>query len=119
VLVVDAFGSDSIPLHLLTREALAVYQKRLRPGGVIAFHISNRYFDLEPILANLAREAGWTCKIRVGQEDLKVQCYASIWVLMAESPRDLEDLVPSSDARGDPTLQPWTDDFSNVLQILK
>ncbi len=119
VLVVDAFGSDSIPLHLLTREAFAIYRQRLRPGGVIAFHISNRYFHLEPVLANLAQEAGWACRIRNDLKgDDKTKRFPSIWLIMAESPAHLTDFI-AMDARPDPSLQPWTDDFSNVLQILK
>ena len=79
---------------------------------------SNRYFNLEPILANLAREAGWACKIREDEGDKKTQRYQSIWVLMAESPTHLDGFV-SVDARIDARLQPWTDDFSNMFQIVK
>ena len=62
LIVIDAFGSDSIPMHLLTREAFQIYRDRLQPGGILAMHLSNRYFRLEPIVANLAKEAGWVCK---------------------------------------------------------
>ena len=58
VLVVDTFSSDSVPVHLLTREALALYFARLKPGGVVVFHISNRYLDLAPVIARLAADAG-------------------------------------------------------------
>ena len=58
VLVVDAFSGDAIPIHLLTREALALYRRHLAPGGILAFHISNRHVDLEPPIALLAASAG-------------------------------------------------------------
>jgi hypothetical protein len=67
VLVVDTFSSDSVPVHLLTREALALYFARLKPGGVVVFHISNRYLDLAPVVARLAADAGAparTCSCR-------------------------------------------------------
>ena len=57
-IVIDAFSSDSIPVHLLTREALALYRRKLSPTGVILFHVSNRYLDLAPLVAALARDAG-------------------------------------------------------------
>src|SRR5207245_11631356 len=58
IIVVDCFSSDSIPVYLLTREALALYLQKLAPGGVLAFHISNRYLDLQPVLSALAADAG-------------------------------------------------------------
>ena len=58
LIVLDAYSSDSIPVHLITREALALYQRKLAPGGVLAFHISNLYLDLKPALGNLSADAG-------------------------------------------------------------
>src|SRR5205823_15036304 len=58
LLILDAFSSDSIPVHLITREALQLYARVLEPGGVLAFHISNRYIDLEPVIGDLAGDAG-------------------------------------------------------------
>jgi len=118
VIIIDAFGSDSIPLHLLTREALGIYRARLKPGGILVFHISNRYFHLEPVLANLAEENKWTCKIRHdGTKDEAAGKEASIWLVMGE---DLPNVFRSwLQATGDASLRAWTDDFSNVFQILK
>ncbi len=64
-LVLDAFSSDAIPAHLLTREALAVYLRKLAPGGIMMFHISNRYVRLEPVVASLAADAGLSALIQV------------------------------------------------------
>jgi hypothetical protein len=124
VLVLDAFSSDSIPLHLLTEEALRTYVDHLAPDGVLAVHISNRYFDLEPGLARLARELGL---VGVVGEHSPTAAQAADgdsaqrWVFIARDPAALSDVA----ARGDVhVLDPdgrgprWTDDFSNVLSAL-
>ena len=119
ILIIDAFGSDAIPLHLLTREALKIYRDHLQEDGILMFHISNRYFHLEPILANLAREIDWACKIRDDRSaDKERGKSASIWLVMAkELPMPVfQGWFP---ARPNPELRPWTDDFSNLYQILK
>ena len=64
LIVLDAFSSDAIPMHLLTREALRLYRDKLADGGLIAFHISNRYLDLAPVLGALARDAGLVDRVR-------------------------------------------------------
>ena len=92
VLAIDAFSSDSIPVHLLTREAMATYRRHLAEGGVIAFHISNRYFDLSPVLARLAKELGLVAYIRNDTiEDLEEQKRDSLWVLLARNKADEPD----------------------------
>ena len=63
LIVADAFSSDAIPTHLITREALALYFRKLTENGTLAFHISNRYLNLRPVLGNLARDAGLTCLV--------------------------------------------------------
>ena len=123
VIVLDAFSSDAIPSHLLTREALQVYLDRLAPGGLFAFHISNRHLGLEPVLARLAEDAGLVALIRrdavpPGAESGK---RSSEWGVMARKPEDLAPL--NSDGAWRPVrLRPdvalWTDDFSNVLTLL-
>jgi hypothetical protein len=123
LVVLDAFSSDSVPVHLLTRQALELYRSKLRPRGVIAFHISNRYLDLEPVLGNVARATGLTC---YGQKDDKVSDrqfmkFRSDWVTMARAPQDLGRVT--SDPRWHPCRQtgarPWSDDYANVLGALK
>lgn len=133
LLVVDAFSSDAIPVHLLTREALALYRARLRPDGIIAFHISNRFVDLEPVLANLAHDSQpeWTCVI---QRDLSVSTadkeqghWPSAWIVFTLRPKDVDNLNRVAGRRGrfwerakaDSRLRIWTDDFSNLWSVLK
>jgi hypothetical protein len=124
LIVLDAFSSDAIPIHLMTREALSLYLTKLSPEGVLAFHISNRHLRLAPVLARLAESHRLTA---VGQfqrvtrdEDATGQS-DSEWVLLARDRRYLESL--NGDSRWKtPTASPatplWTDDFSNVLSVL-
>jgi hypothetical protein len=123
VLVLDAFSSDAIPLHLVTKEAIRVYFDRLAPNGIMAFHISNRHLDLEPVLARLAEEANLVSLIRrdrlvTTQTSRKT---SSDWLVMARSRPDLGAI--SSDVQWIPTKQAaavgvWTDDFSNIITLL-
>jgi SAM-dependent methyltransferase len=127
LLVLDAFGSDAIPLHLLTREALEVCRRRLRPDGILAFHISSKYLDLEPVLANLARKAhpGLSCYIRDDRALPEQQLdgkFASVWVLLAPRPEDLPDALrtyPWRPARARDDLREWTDNYSNIWQVFR
>jgi hypothetical protein len=127
MIVIDAFGSDSIPLHLLTREALQVYLDHLEDNGILAFHISNKYVDLEPVLANLAADAGseFACQIEydldVGDEGMKGKS-PSIWLLMARRASALPPAAKNGRwraARARAGLGVWTDDFSNVMSVLR
>ena len=118
LLVVDAFSSDSIPLHLLTREALSVYLNHLKPGGVLMFHISNRHLDLRPVLAALAADAGLSAIVQSFTAPDQGSGYPvpTRWVAMARTADELppteslwESLEPAPD-------QPvWRDDFANIL----
>jgi spermidine synthase len=120
-LVVDAFSGDSIPTHLMTDEAMDLYLDRLRPGGVIAFHVSNRYFDLAPVLARLASERGLAA---AGQEDTPTPDdeaegkMASTWVLLSPDPAALARVTaghpwqPLIDAGTTPL---WTDTYTDLL----
>jgi hypothetical protein len=125
VLVLDAFSSDAIPVHLLTREALALYRARTTGDGLVAFHISNRYIDLRPVLAALARDAGLVCRVRsdldVTPAEEAAGKSASVWAVMASSPRDLGPLAADprwADAPSRPGDAPWADDFSDVAPHL-
>jgi SAM-dependent methyltransferase len=128
LIVVDAFSSDAIPVHLITQEALRMYLERLQPDGILCFHISNRYLDLQPVLANLAQELGLAGFVGSGKEDPRVGRDASTWVMLARDPEHLARLLQpvgangaSSDVLGWQTLSPdprvgiWTDDYSNLL----
>jgi SAM-dependent methyltransferase len=124
LIVLDAFSSDAIPIHLLTKEALKLYLSRLADGGILAFHISNRYLDLRPVLGNLAQDSNLTCLIRedteLGDAEKKTQRSPSIWVVMSRRSSDLGGLV--SDHRWKPLngrkgAKLWTDDFSNIPSV--
>lgn len=121
LIVLDAFTSDAVPVHLLTREALDVYLSRLAEGGRIAFHVSNRYLRLEPVLAALARESGLA--VRVGAWSVrrgKPYENSSTWVVLAREERDLGGLADDRrwrEAKPDPAVRPWTDDHSSILDV--
>jgi SAM-dependent methyltransferase len=127
VLVVDAFSSDSVPMHLLTREAFESYRRQLTPDGLLMVHISNRFVSLEPVLAQAARR-GWTARARFfdpGKEELAARQTASLWVAMSPARRTIDRLVASSpgDEWG-PLPNPvgskeWTDDYSSIIPLLK
>jgi hypothetical protein len=113
-------------VHLVTREALALYLAKLNQGGVLAFHISNKYLDMEPVVGNLAREAGLVClareDLRLTPSERQVKKSPSHWVVMARDREDLGWLV--GDHRWKPLLgRPgdalWTDDFSNILSVFR
>lgn len=128
LLVIDAFSSDAIPIHLITREAIELYLTRLKPGGVLLLHISSRYFNLEPVVERAARSLGIACLTR---EDLVDQMtgehlparLSSTWMALAGKPEDLAFLrsrtygMPWSRSRSEPG-RIWTDDYSNVLGAL-
>lgn len=124
VIVLDAFSSDAIPLHLLTREALDVYLAHLAPGGVLAFHISNRHLALAPVLARLVVSQGLVPRLQLHNTDpeLGSAVAPSEWMLAARSERDLGPLAadPRWQVPQIPASTPlWTDDFSNILSVLR
>ncbi len=137
VIVLDAFSSDAIPVHLLTREAFEVYLRHLKPDGTLAVHISNVYLDLRPVVFSLADQFGLgrvlvadlRGKNRHGTEAQAVEdawrgLESSFWVLVArdrslldsQAVRRRSDLTPQTDGR---SIRPWTDDESNLFEILK
>jgi len=121
VLAVDAFAGDAIPVHLLTREALALYLRRVKAGGVIAFHLSNRYLDLVPAVRRLAEAAGLKAEY-VADRSAGAGQFESDWVLVSADQTffDLPEVTrAASIARRRPDRRLWTDDFSNLLQVLK
>jgi len=121
LIVVDAFSSDAIPLHLLTREALQIYRSKLQKGGLLAFHISNRYVDLEPVLANLAKDARVVCLVqRDRNSDKPAGKWASDWVVLADTADELKALAATGrwqPARIKDSVAVWTDDFSNLFSV--
>ncbi|MFA7603858.1 MAG: hypothetical protein WCY29_12685 [Novosphingobium sp.] len=124
VLVVDAFSSDAIPLHLLTDEAMGVYLRALSPRGVLLVHISNRFIELEPALAAIARHRSLTARVRNDNPHDRHMLTASSWVLLT---RDAGQLKALAAARPDapwtklmpPAPRVWTDDHVSVLPYVR
>ncbi|MCW5753756.1 MAG: fused MFS/spermidine synthase [Phycisphaeraceae bacterium] len=127
LLIVDAFSSDAIPMHLLTREAIAEMVDKLAEGGVLAIHISNRHLDLAPVVSAIADNLGLVFLQRwdPGAPDYKTNPlgrYASDWIALARSPEDLADLLDSglwSPARAIDPKALWTDRRSNILRVMR
>ena len=123
LLVLDAFSSDAVPVHLLTSEALATAMRTVAPGGVIAVHISNRFLDLEPIVAAAARDNGFVSIIGADMPPAELEglADASQWVIVGRSFADLADLVEGDrwdTAHADGT-RAWTDRHSDLLGALR
>ncbi|HSH94696.1 MAG TPA: fused MFS/spermidine synthase, partial [Roseimicrobium sp.] len=123
ILALDAFSSDAIPVHLLTREAFALYQRHLKPDGVIVVHVSNRYLDLRPVVTDLAADAGMKSAI-VEYEEVEDRWwnYSSTWILVTRNQDLLDDakIATSTDFEELTRKVPlWTDDYSALFQILK
>jgi len=125
LIVLDAFSSDVVPVHLLSREAIRLYRAKLTSGGMLAFHLSNRYLDLETIMARQSEDAGLVYRVRydlnLSDEEKRSGKQASIWAVMTATERDLGALAD------DPRWQPpnprpgsavWTDDYSDLASYL-
>lgn len=127
LLVLDAFSSDAIPVHLLTREAFQVYERHLRADGIIAVHISNHYLDLQPVVAMLAKEFRFHDVLVDFEEDEDQWWnYACTWVLLTRSQEILNqpairNVLRDTDYPRKPAkpVPLWTDDFTSLYQILK
>lgn len=125
LIILDAYSSDSVPIHLLTKEAMQVYESRLKEGGWILFNISNRFFDFEPAVRLLAESIGMHSI--VGKDENSAEPgstpgkLSSTWVLLTSTEGDLQWFLERrfwSKARKDPDVTLWTDDYSSVLQVL-
>ena len=123
LIVLDAYSSDAIPVHLITLQALRVYLRKLSPHGVIAFHISNQHLVLEPVVAGLAQAAGLKALNQIdGISDEFPGKFASQWVLVARSDADFGPLLDSPRwhrAKLRPDMPVWTDDYSSILSVFK
>ena len=122
VLALDAFSGDAIPVHLLTREAVALYLRHLKPDGVLAFHVSNNYLELAPVVAQLAEEIHYGAVEVMNHADPENLVLPAEWVLVTRNQSVLQ--IPLSSCMRSPSLRaqawrPWTDDFNNLLEILK
>ena len=121
VLAVDAFSSDSIPVHLLTKEAMGVYRKHLNPDGVLAVHISNRYLDLQPVARGLGQDAGMLARVVDTDDDDSQDVFGATWVLLTSPQTGFgpEEEKSSAEIQSRRTVPRWTDDYSNLFKILK
>jgi hypothetical protein len=126
LIVLDAFSSDSLPVHLLSREAIALYRAKLSARGILAFNLSNRYLDLEPVLGRQAADAGLLCRVAydvvVSSEEKQSGKQPSIWAVMAEAETDFGGLTDDPRWRV-PRLRRdsavWTDDFSDLASTIR
>jgi len=128
LLVVDAFSSDAIPVHLLTIEAMRLYLDHLEPEGLLVFHISSRHFDLEPVLANVSAALGLTCMVKrydtLNDEEERLGRFGSTWIAVMRSPDLAAILQPpqvgqrweQARSSDDPV---WTDNYSNVISAIE
>jgi SAM-dependent methyltransferase len=127
LLAIDAFSSDAIPLHLITREAFALYGRALADDGLLLVHISNRFLDLEPVLAAMARAGGWQARVLAlrdpGGKGPGWVTAGSSWVALSRNPARLQALVAAGGGwrplHGQSGLAPWSDDFASVLPVLR
>jgi hypothetical protein len=122
VLVIDAFSSDAIPVHLITSEAVELYRRHLQPGGIIAVHVSNHFLDLPPVVEQLAEHSGMKTAFVASLNDEDVGEYSADWVLMTTN----QEFLSAKDVREGSTPIPmrpgvrlWTDDYSSVLPLLR
>jgi hypothetical protein len=122
VLAVDAFSGDAIPVHLLTKEAFAVYFRHLKPGGILGVHTSNTYLKLAPVVKLLAEEADYATRLISSDEDVTMMVSPADWVLVTRNQEFLnkqETFNGSENIIASPNLRLWTDDYNNLFEILR
>jgi hypothetical protein len=122
VLVIDAFSGDAIPLHLLTTEAVGLYERHLAPGGILAFHISNQHVDLEPEIALLAKAAGMNARQVSSFANEQTGEFTARWMLLTDDSKFF--MLPEVASRvrlpvENPKAHLWTDDYSSLLPLLR
>ncbi|PWU20671.1 MAG: hypothetical protein C5B50_03455 [Verrucomicrobia bacterium] len=123
MLVLDAFSGDAIPVHLLTAEAFEQYNRHLKPGGIIAIHISNRYLDLEPVVVNAAKRFHYNlAPIDFEEDEDEWWLYGCTWILLSRDEKVFRSesiRTAVYTAKADPRVALWTDDFASLFSILK
>lgn len=121
VLAVDAFSGDSIPVHLITAQAMAVYMRHLKPDGILAFHLTNRFLSLPPVVYNIAKAQNLAVAL-IHDENDNPALRNTDWVLVSREPAVLQVASirrATSDIKSIPGLGVWTDDFNNLFTVLK
>lgn len=122
VLVIDAFSGDAIPVHLLTTQALDLYRRHLQPNGIVAFHVSNRFLDLAPVVEQLAEHAGFKTAFISSDDDTPLDLDSSDWVLVTADETFLSEASVASARQAitiPPRLHRWTDDYNSLLPVLR
>jgi spermidine synthase len=120
LLVVDAFSGDAIPVHLLTKEALELYFRHLKPAGILALHITNTHLDLEPVVEKLAGTLGKRALLVSADADESRGTYRSKWALLSQAVLSSPALQEAAEDLAErPGLRVWTDEYNNLVQILK
>lgn len=122
VLAADAFSGDGVPVHLLTREAVKVYRRHIKPGGILAINVSNRYLNIAPLIKALADDEGLEAIMIEDTQPASRHIMSSTWVLLTDDRSFIDHPVIQrrrSMITPIPGLKPWTDDFSNVFQLLR
>jgi SAM-dependent methyltransferase len=129
LLAVDAFSSDAVPMHLLTREALAVYGNVVQRDGIVLFHISNRYLDLKPVIADLAASGGWHSALLdylPTREERVMNATNSVWIALSRNPATITRLMELSADDAEwfkletrEGFAGWSDDYASIIPILK
>jgi spermidine synthase len=123
LLVLDAFSGDAIPVHLLTEEAFQQYNRHLKPSGIIAIHISNRYLDLEPVVVNAANHFHYNlAPIDFEEDEDEWWLYGCTWILLSRDDKIFRSepiRTAVYNAKTDPRVPLWTDDFASLFSILK
>lgn len=126
LITIDAFSSDAIPVHLITREAVELYLRKLSPDGILLFHITNWHIDLVPVIGNIAAELGLKAYLRQDGEIEKQEAilgkYVSVWAVAARDAASLGAIVADSrwvPIQRRPELRTWTDDYSDILSVMR
>ena len=120
LLAVDAFSGDAIPVHLLTKEALELYFRHLKPSGILALHITNTHLDLEPVVQKLATVLNKQAFLVSTDSDEQHNIYRSYWVLLSTMPITSPAILDNArELYARPDLRVWTDEYNNLFQVLK
>ncbi len=122
LLLLDAFSSDSIPAHLVSREAIQIYLKKIKPDGLIMFHVSNRYMNVESLVAAVVTDASLEARVRYDNDEHPAGKSSSDYVIAARNADAFGPLAEDfnwSTVKRPEGIQPWTDDYSNMLAIVR
>jgi len=123
VLLADAFSGDAIPVHLITRESFQLYFHHLKPDGLLAIHISNKFLDLKPVVEAAAQSFGAKTKAITNVADADNDIYTATWVLLyrpgTPSSGTDDDAALHHWSRSNVVVRPWTDDYSSLFKLLR